>query len=697
MATLRDSHNTGDDGDNGFYGANVWVGQTFTASASYSITSVKLKLYRLGSPGTITVSIRATSSGLPTGNDLCVGTTDGDTLTTSSSGEWREITFGSAYTLTSGTVYAICVRALNGAIPNIAYWRIETVGSYSNGQSCNYNGSIWAQGANDYMFETYDLFTVTSDISTVRKLVAAANNEIWYEDSAGSMTELTAANGDIDTTDQLVMFELLQKVFIVNGSKLKVADFINHKIVDANGFTNKPAHGDLVYQNGASPATIVVDYIDSASNVLYGYVASGTLETTTAITTASGGGGNVILPSPDSVTAAPHWYDWTVYDKDTSTYGTMPTKVYAGCNYRGRAKLALDPKYPYQWYMSRQFNPWDWLYVANDAQSPVKGGDADAGEIGDIVRAIIPYRDDYCIHGCATSMWYMAGDPAFGGTINELDLTVGMFGTTSGCFDGQGNFYFWGDGGLYKTKVPGKPECISGIRLPSLVKDEAADPSTHRISMAYDRTRIGILICITRLSDGVNSSYWYDLQTGGFFPESYASNCSPFSALFYAANDSDYKELLVGCKDGYIRKFNESLKSDNATADAVGVGTNAIDSYVGIGPIQINESSRKQGKINNIEFVSAGGASGGSESDSNDVDCKVWVSESAERIAEKLSAGTNPNLSKTIKAPGRQRGQTIKNKLKGVYAGIELRNNTVDESWGFEQLLIDAKPAGKVR
>ena len=55
--------------------------------------------------------------------------------------------------------------------------------------------------------------------------------------------------------------------------------------------------------------------------------------------------------------------------------------------------------------------------------------------------------------------------------------------------------------------------CLSAIALPDLIKDRAADPSTHRITMAYDRRDYGIHICITKLSDGTNYNYWYDLKT----------------------------------------------------------------------------------------------------------------------------------------------------------------------------------------
>lgn len=707
---LRDFYDTNNDNYAGYNESDEWRAQTFTASGSYSVTQVALRLFRINTPGTVTVSIKATdSNGKPTGADLCSGTTDGNALTTDTAGAWVTITFTTAYALTHNTLYAIVVKAVCPNTSDYWYWTYDDNDATYVGGRALYNSAAPAgtwnfmSGTDDYMFRTYS--TTPYDVVTVRKLVAVGNNEMWYEDTVGSMVELAAANGDIDTSDQFVMFELLQKVFIVNGANLKVADFINTKLSTADvrpagdASDVAPMHG-TVLTGGTSTAVMIVDYCDANNGaaLIYGYLVSGTFENAEVVTgtNASGTPTAVSFTTDAAPVVAPHWYDWTAYPTIGGiSYGTMPAKAYLGCNYRGRAKLSGNPLYPHQWYMARQLNPWDWAYIANDAQSPVKGGDADAGEIGDIVRAIIPYKDDYCIHGCATSMWFMAGDPAEGGSINELDLTVGIYGANSWCFDGKSNLYFWGDNGIYKTMIPGIPECVSAIRLPKLVKDEAVDPSTYRITMAFDRERIGILICITKLSGGSNSNYWYDLQTGGFFPESYGDNRGAYSSFFYAANDPDYRDLLVGCKDGYIRKFNESLKSDNDSADAAGTGTVAIDSYAGFGPLQISEDVKQQGKITGINLVTAGGDSGGN--DSNNITCKVYVDKTSETIKDKLIAGTNPNILKVLKAPGRQRGNTIKQKLKGVYAGIELRNSTAAETWGFEQLLVTAKPAGKVK
>ncbi len=525
--------------------------------------------------------------------------------------------------------------------------------------------------------------------------------------AVGTMVELDTSSGAIDTSDNLNMFEALQKVFIVNGANLKVADFINTKLTSNTEITTYlPAHGDILsqVQNGGDIAYMVVDYISawaSSKHLIYGYAyyaGSATAFVTNKDVKDSDGNTVIALANLTTKTDKPHWYDWTVYNGDTTTYGTMPNKAYLGCLYRGRPVISGDPEHPHQWYMARQFHPWDFAYIANDAQSPVKGGNADAGEIGDIIRALIPYKDDYLIFGCATSMWFLAGDAADGGSINELDLTVGIFGANSWCFDGEGNLYFWGTNGLYKTAIPGTPKCISEYKLPNLVDDEAVDPATHRITLAYDRVRAGILICVTKLSDGSNSNYFYDLRTldeagiGGFFPESYPDECGPYSLFYYAANDSDYRDLLVGCKDGYIRKFDESAKDDD-----IGGSDQLIDSYVQFGPLQIADDPKFEGKITGLDIISAGTLPSGGSSDSNDIDCKLYVADSAEKIIEKLAADTNPNFSKTFVAAGRRRGSNIKRKIRGVYTGIKLGNDTAAETWGFEQLLIDGKKSGRLK
>ena len=170
MSTLYEYYNTGDDGAGNFYGATWWA-QTFTPSTAHKITSVKLLLYRAGSPGTITVSIRATDgSGHPTGGDLCSGTTNGNTLPTGSPYEWREITLGAGCDLSAGTKYAIVARATSGSSSNKVYWRSDSTSPTYAGGNFEYStnsGSSWTTYTNyDCLFEDWGEPLVTEKTSS---------------------------------------------------------------------------------------------------------------------------------------------------------------------------------------------------------------------------------------------------------------------------------------------------------------------------------------------------------------------------------------------------------------------------------------------------------------------------------------------------------------------------------------------------
>jgi hypothetical protein len=158
MPTLYEYYNSDDDTNRQIYDF-IWASQTFTPSVSHKITSVKLKIWRFGSCGTITVSIRATSSGLPTGSDLCSGTRTQNDISQNTSGEWHEITLGSGYDLVAGTKYAIVVRAPSGNSSNNLYWRSDQSSpTYSGGTYCHSSdyGASWSVYASeDTMFEEW--------------------------------------------------------------------------------------------------------------------------------------------------------------------------------------------------------------------------------------------------------------------------------------------------------------------------------------------------------------------------------------------------------------------------------------------------------------------------------------------------------------------------------------------------------------
>ena len=161
MATKYENYITGDGTIVTGY-ANQQIAQTFTPSISHTITSVKVKIYKTGSPGNGSIAIKATDgSGHPTGSDLASGTYDWDTITDSSPGEWIEITLGDGAPLSSGIKYAIIMRV---PVANEVDWRVDLTGSYAGGKveySLNAESSWSAFAAWDFMFEEWGELIVT--------------------------------------------------------------------------------------------------------------------------------------------------------------------------------------------------------------------------------------------------------------------------------------------------------------------------------------------------------------------------------------------------------------------------------------------------------------------------------------------------------------------------------------------------------
>ena len=200
MASKFEYYSTGDNAETGAYDANWWA-QTFTPSIAHTVTSVKLKLYRLGSPGTVIVSIKATSEGKPTGSDLTSGTTNGDTLTDSSAGEWREITL-SNYALSASTQYAIVIRALTGDIDNYVGLRYDTTGTYTggNGALSVDSGSFWTTYSDfDFMFEDWgDTAVYLATLTAAIGLSPTLSRATAYARSLTTAVGLVASIGDIE-------------------------------------------------------------------------------------------------------------------------------------------------------------------------------------------------------------------------------------------------------------------------------------------------------------------------------------------------------------------------------------------------------------------------------------------------------------------------------------------------------------------
>ncbi|HEX9982141.1 MAG TPA: IPT/TIG domain-containing protein [Thermoanaerobaculia bacterium] len=173
-------------------GINIttWGGQTFTPSVSGTLTAADINLFCSGCTGTtpaLTLSVRATAAGLPTGADLATATITGFN---SGASAYYTGTFGTPPALSAGTTYALVIRpTANPSAGTYALTRSAT-NVYVGGQRVNgaTSGTVWtapltAGQTTDAGFRTYmDSGYITSGqfVSSVKDMNPAIGlTPIW--------------------------------------------------------------------------------------------------------------------------------------------------------------------------------------------------------------------------------------------------------------------------------------------------------------------------------------------------------------------------------------------------------------------------------------------------------------------------------------------------------------------------------------
>src|SRR6266481_5954694 len=190
----------------------TWGGQTFTPSVTGQMTRVDINLFCSGCTGTIpnlTLSLRATSGGLPTGADLASATVTGFN---SGAAVFYTATFGTPPTLTAGTQYALVIRPTANPSP----------GTYALTRS-----GTSTLGSNVYVGGT--------------RVSGATSGTVWSIPTTGGVT--TDAGFKI----------FMQTGFVPSGS------FIS-SLKDANPALNTVATWSTISWNAATPAGTSVDF-----------------------------------------------------------------------------------------------------------------------------------------------------------------------------------------------------------------------------------------------------------------------------------------------------------------------------------------------------------------------------------------------------------------------------------------------------
>lgn len=362
----------------------------------------------------------------------------------------------------------------------------------------------------------------------------------------------------------------------------------------------------------------------------------------------------------------------------TATAGSLPAsssgrKCTLIETWRGRLVLAGLEGDRQNWFMSAVFDPGNFDYnpAVPLATQAVAGANAPAGKCPDVVNGIVPLSDDLLIFLCDHSVWQMTGDPAEGGRFDLISAVVGGAWGRAWTVAPDGTLYFFGQrGGVYRMRPGAKPTLVSAPINDRLMD---VDLSKHIVRMVWDDEKEGCHLFITPLAASeATTHYWFDegrevfqpatAQGGAFswWPDEFANTVhNPMAVYLFDGDAPDDRVILMGGRDGFIREWSDTAKSDDGVA---------IQSEVYLSLVQRGGNAFRMQDLQCTLWQN-----------SSDVDFSVHVGESAE------AASHNPSSFDGTFIAGRNYSQPARVRGHAMY--IRLHSSALEKLWSLDSML----------
>lgn len=367
--------------------------------------------------------------------------------------------------------------------------------------------------------------------------------------------------------------------------------------------------------------------------------------------------------------------DTGVITQPAATAGSLPALSRLVWLYRGRlfhGRFAADPR---NYYASKSGDPLNYD-VSDITQNGAFAGNntQQAGLLGDILTAAIPYGDVSCVMGMASSIAIMRGDPKAGGSLDTVSREIGIVGPTAWARDPDGRLYFMARDGLYTlTTSNPNPEPMSRGRLDETLG--SIDFSTYRVRMAWDPAEYGLKIFLVPSSDSdLTYSIFWEKRKDAYWPDAYPAAKGP-TAVCTARGAVGAGELVIlGSRDGYLRGI---------TAGALTDDSETITSYVDY-PAQQFNGDMVNSKIVQSRFLFADNGTNFGCSYFWKLSTDAITAEDADVVGGRtLTLGGYQTLDRT--------------RIRGACGILTLQNTVNARGWAIERTTLMVAPSGRVR
>lgn len=299
-----------------------------------------------------------------------------------------------------------------------------------------------------------------------------------------------------------------------------------------------------------------------------------------------------------------------------------------------------------------------------------------AGTIGSVVMGMIPYNDDLMVVGTDQSIQLIRGNPSLlgGGRVDLVTDVIGMWWGRAWAVAPNGVIYFMATDGVYRMIVSGdqvtRPESISNG-----VVDQAfheLDPSRVRVRMAWNHRHRGLHVFINNIASIQSTHYFWEERTQAWHKDVIPQTMDPTSVLVFDGDDPKDRTILMGCRDGYIRRWDARSDDDDGTA---------INSYVVYPPVKTKDQTRETSIV--MTSFSLG----------ENTDSLTYEWRSGNSPEEALSSTSS--ISGTISTDGRI--ANLRHRTSGGALSLKLSNSNNDSQWAIERTSIAVRDAGPVR